>query len=99
MVNKSFILNNFSFFFISCGLDFLFVTETLFTSGDLSLFSELVPFDCKYFSSPRTSGQGGGLASIFKQNLCCWTLTTDDYYSYELQLLVLEIDHSDISPT
>lgn len=36
---------------------------------------------------------GGGLASIFKQNYCCWKLTTDVYLSFELKLFVLELDN------
>ncbi len=54
VVNKTFILN------------FLFLTETWNNIGDLSPFTELVPPDCDFLSSPRTTGCGEVLASFFK---------------------------------
>ena len=58
VVNKTFILND---FFISHSLDFLLLTETWLKPGDNSVFSELLPPSCSFFSSPRASGRGGGL--------------------------------------
>ncbi len=43
--NKTVIIN---YFLNSRTLDFLFITETWLTPGDLSPFSELVPSDCKF---------------------------------------------------
>ncbi len=88
--NKTVIIND---YFYSRTLDFLFITDTWLTSGDLSPFSELVPSDCKFLNSPRSVGRGGGLASIFKQNFVCRMLATDVYSSFELQLFVLELDN------
>ncbi len=62
LVNKTFILND---LFTSRNLDFLFVTKTSQNVGDLSSFIEFVPPDCASFNSPRTTGHGGGLASVF----------------------------------
>lgn len=90
MSNKPVIIKD---FFNSRTLDFLFITETWLTPGDLSLFSELVPSDCKFLNSPRTGGRGGELASVFKQNYCCRMLAMDVYSSFELQLFVLELDN------
>lgn len=58
-----------TYFFTLCSLDFLFITETWLTPGDLRLFSELVPSDCNFLNSPRSVCHGGGLASTFKQNM------------------------------
>lgn len=85
-VNKTFILND---FFTSRSLDFLFVTETWFTAGDVSPFSELLPGNCTFFNSPQTVRRGGGLATNFKENFSCQALKTDAYNSFELQLLAL----------
>ncbi|XP_051568015.1 uncharacterized protein LOC127449001 [Myxocyprinus asiaticus] len=82
LVNKTFILHD---FFISQSLDLLFVTETWIKMGDLSLFSELVPPDCKFFYSPRTTGRGGGLASVIKN------IPTAIYHSFEVLLFHMEL--------
>ena len=63
ITNKTFLLND---FFTSRKLDFMFLTETWLREGDLAPFSELLPPGCGFLSSPRTTGKGGGLASVFK---------------------------------
>ncbi len=63
VVNKTFILND---FFTLQRLNFLFLTETWNNIGDLSPFTELVPPDCDFLSSPCTTGCGEVLASFFK---------------------------------
>ncbi len=67
------------------------MTETWLNVGDLSPFSELVPPECKFFNSPRTTGRGGGLASVFKRHFGCRTLPADVYTSFELQLLQIDL--------
>lgn len=62
VVNKTFILRD---FFTARSLDFLFITETCLSNGDLTPFSELLPPKCKYFKSPRSVKSGGSLATIF----------------------------------
>ncbi len=74
LVNKTFILHD---FFSSNVLDFLFVTETWLTLGDLSPFSDLVPSNCTFINCPRTTGMGGGLASVFKSSFGCRSVKTD----------------------
>ncbi len=69
--NKSFILND---FFTSHSLDFLFITETWLKHGDLMPLVEIAPLDCAFFSSPRASGHGGGVATIFRSCFKCKTV-------------------------
>ena len=69
LANKTFILKD---FFTSRGLDFLFVTETWLSAGESCAFTELLPAECRYFNSPRTSGRGGRIATIFKRYRCHW---------------------------
>ncbi|KAK7918616.1 hypothetical protein WMY93_009900 [Mugilogobius chulae] len=85
MSNKTFLLND---FFVSRDLDYMFLTETWLHVGECSAFSELLPNGCSYFSSPRTSGKGGGLATVFQ---CCQSSTNvGPYSSFELQLLNIQ---------
>ncbi len=86
LVNKTFILND---FFTSQALDFLCVTETWSKPGELFPFSELVPYGCNFLNSPRMSGRGGGLATVFKDTFHCRSLSTGPYNSFEVQLLQL----------
>ncbi len=83
IMNKTFLLND---FFSSRELDFLFLTETCLQSGEFTPFSELLPPDCVFFSSPRTTGKGGGLATAFKSVFHCQQLLSDTFSSFELQL-------------
>ena len=84
VTNKTFLLND---FFTSRKLDFMFLTETWLREGELSPFTELLPPGCSFFSSPRTTGKGGGLASIFKSTFHCLQSHADSYSSFELQLI------------
>ena len=68
IANKTFLLND---FFTSRELDFMFLTETWVHAGEYTPFSELLPPDCTFFSSPRATGHGGGIASVFRANLQC----------------------------
>ncbi len=88
VTNKTFILSD---LFSSRNLDFLFLTETWLCPGDLSPFSELLPPKCLFFNSPRTTGRGGGLVSIFKDHFICRSVASNNYSSFELQLFVLEL--------
>lgn len=82
--NKTFILND---FFISHALDVLFVTETWLKNGDQSSLSELSPSDCSFYNTPRPSGHGGGLATIFRNSFKCRLMPIDASSSFEAQLL------------
>ncbi|KAJ8405705.1 hypothetical protein AAFF_G00316850 [Aldrovandia affinis] len=55
LANKTFQLN---YFFTTRELDFMFLTETWLTVGDNVPFSELLPPDCDFLNSPRTTGNG-----------------------------------------
>lgn len=72
MVNPTFICNN---FIVSDDLDFFFI-QSWINAGDWSLLSELVPRDFTCFNNPRPTGQGGGLATVYKNifNADCWPL-------------------------
>lgn len=63
LLKKTFILND---FFISQTLDLFLITETWKKPGELSPLSELVPHGCTFLNSPRLSGRGGGLLTVFK---------------------------------
>lgn len=84
LVNKTFVLND---LFSTSGLDVLFLTETWIRPGELIPFSELLPLDCAFFSSPRLSGRGGGLASVFKNLYNVRQLSSPNFASFEVQLL------------
>ena len=88
LTNKTFILNN---FFITHDLDFLLLTETWLKPSENSAFSELLPPGCSFFSTPRAAGRGGGLAAIFKESFRCQAITTNNYFSFELQLFMIDL--------
>ncbi|KAJ0033693.1 hypothetical protein NQD34_000800 [Periophthalmus magnuspinnatus] len=88
LTNKTFILND---FFSTHFLDFLLLTETWTKPGDNSVFTELLPPRCSFFSSPRASGRGGGVATVFKDNFKCKLLHFSNYSSFEMQLFTIEL--------
>lgn len=83
VVNKTFILND---FITTNDLDFFFISETWLKVGDLSPLSELLPEGYVYLNSPRPSGRGGGLMTIYKKSTHCKLLTVEPPKSFELQL-------------
>lgn len=86
VANKTFILND---IIASHELDILFVTETWLRTGDLSPFTELCPPQWGFLNSPRISGRGGGLATVFKNIFKCKILPVKNYSSFEVQLFKL----------
>ena len=72
-------------------MDILFVTETWIKDRDLSQFNELVPVDCSFFNTPRTSGREGGIATIFKETFKGSTIASEAYNSFELQIFQFEV--------
>ena len=86
--NKTFLLHD---FFSSHELDFMFLMETWLQAGELIPFSELLPPNCMFFSSPRTTGKGGVAASVFKSTFPCQQLVTDTFSSFELQLFEINL--------
>ena len=92
LAKKTFILND---FFTSRGLDFFIMTETWMTVGEFSAFSELLPHDCCYFNSPRRSGRGRGIATIYKNDYTCKQLLLESLHtSSELSLFELGCSHT-----
>ena len=90
IINKSFILKD---FFKSQELDFLFISETWLSVGESSAFTELVPDGCSYFNSPRTSGRGGGTATVCKSDFKCKQISlSTSSTSFEHSLF--ELGHS-----
>ena len=92
VANKTFILND---VLTSKKLDFLFITETWLRGGDLSSFVELCPPHCGFLNSPRASGRGGGLATVFNKLHKCRPLPTQTYTTFEAQVLLVNA-HSPI---
>ncbi len=88
LVNKTFILHD---FFISRSLDFLFMTETWTKEGDLSPFSELVPQNCSFLNTSRSSGRGGGLAVVFKNSFYGRIIPSEVYKSFEAQMSLMDL--------
>jgi hypothetical protein len=82
LTNKTFILSD---FFKTQSLDILCLTETWVNTGDVTPFSELLPPNCGFLNTPRSSGRGGGVASIFKK-FNCRLLHNRVFTSFELQL-------------
>lgn len=90
LANKTFILKD---FFTSHNLDFLCVTETWLSDGELSSFSELLPPNCSYFNSPRTTGRGRGVATACKSTFHCRQLSPVTFSSFELNMFELGSSH------
>lgn len=90
VVNKTFILND---FIMSHELDFLFLSETWLKVGDSSPLSELLPEGYVCFNSPRLSGRGGGLMTIYKKllNASCSRLYYRRVLNYNCLKLQLQI--------
>lgn len=61
--------------------------------GDASTFSELLPNDCLYLNSPRTSGCGGGLAIVFKLEFSCMQLFSP-VSCCSFEQILFEVSHS-----
>lgn len=55
---------------------------------------ELLPQDYLFLNSPRTTGRGGGLVSVFKNKLSCQPLSTNALKSFELQLFRLTVENA-----
>ncbi|KAG5279226.1 hypothetical protein AALO_G00075460, partial [Alosa alosa] len=66
--NKAFILND---RFTSHHLDFLFITESWLSGDDIIALGDLCPAHCSFLNSPRVSGRGGGLITVFKNSFKC----------------------------
>lgn len=67
-------------------LDFICVTETWIKPGELCSLAELVPQGCNFLNTPRSSGHGGGLVTVFKNTFPCQYLSTVLYRSFEVPL-------------
>lgn len=67
------------------------MTETWTKLGDVSAFTELLPPQCSFLSTPRTSGRGGGVATVFKDNFKCKPLQVNNYTCFEVQLFSVEL--------
>ena len=65
------------------------LTETWLHIGESPAFYERLPPYCTVSSSPRTTGKGGGVATVFKSIFQCRQSVTVTYSSFELQLFEL----------
>lgn len=59
--------------------------------GEQMALGDLTPLACNFLNSPRTSGRGGGVATVFKNSFKCKRLPMDTYSSCEAQLLKIEM--------
>uniref|UniRef100_A0A8C5AN71 Reverse transcriptase domain-containing protein n=1 Tax=Gadus morhua TaxID=8049 RepID=A0A8C5AN71_GADMO len=91
--NKAFILKD---FFVTRELDFLFISETWLSAGESGVFSDLLPDECSYFNSPRSSGRGrgGGIATVYKSDFKCKQISRLSPASFELSLFELGHSHT-----
>ena len=70
------------------------MTETWIGAGECSPLVELLPAGCSYFNSPRTSGRGGGTATVYKNDFKCkQRAVLSSFSSFEAHLF--EVDRSD----
>lgn len=82
-------------FYVSRGLDLMFLTETWMCEGDVAPLTELCPSDSSFFSFPRLCRRGGGIASLFKDTFKCQrTFDHPSYSSFEVQLKVILLHRS-----
>ncbi|XP_042073552.1 uncharacterized protein LOC121813724, partial [Haplochromis burtoni] len=64
--------------------DFFCLTETWQQPDDFSQLNESAPLGFVYFSKPRCSGRGGGLAILFRQHLKVLPVNVDTFSSLEV---------------
>lgn len=83
--NKTFVLRDFC---TSHALDLIFITEM--RDGEVAPLMELCPPESSFFNSPRLTGRGGGVASLFNDRFKCELISYGDpYTSFELQLFTV----------
>lgn len=56
----------------------------------MSPLIEFSPHDCSFFSTPRVTGRGGGLACVFRNKFKCRLLSTVNYQSFEAQVMMYD---------
>lgn len=89
LATKTFVLNE---FITSRELDFMLLTEPWLHVRESTPFSELLPPDYLFLSSPQSSGRGGGLATVFKSSFQCQQVQSDSFSSFELQTFVMNLN-------
>ncbi len=89
--NKTFILRK---FVASKDLDFLFLTETWLEPVDTCLLTELLPVNYNVLNTPRVTGRGGGVATLFKDRFKCSLVSVEKYSTFEIQLIKLELTYT-----
>lgn len=78
--NKSLILNE---FITDNNLDFLCLTETWQKPLDYFSLNQTTPTGYTYLDKPRSEGQGGGIAAIFRQSIKTTTISIPPVHSFE----------------
>ncbi len=69
----------------------MLLIETWLQDGESTPFSKLLPPGCLFFSSPRSTGRGGGLAFVFKSSCQCLQTPSGTYSIFELQMFELHL--------
>ncbi len=63
---------------------------TWLNAGELGPLSEVCPTGYTFFNTTRSVGRGGGLATIFRNNLKCRLLASELFSSFEVQLFQMD---------
>lgn len=72
-------------------LDFLFLTETWLEPMDTCLLSQLLQVNYNVLNTPRSSGHGGGVATLFKDSFKCILIPLEKFTSFILQLFKVDL--------
>lgn len=94
--NKSLILSD---IIIEKGLDLVCLTETWHNQSDGLLFNDLTPTGYGLFDSPRSSGRGGGIIVLFKQDITFRPVVIPHFKSFECLALSISAPSSIVIAT
>ncbi|XP_062400145.1 uncharacterized protein LOC134089717 [Sardina pilchardus] len=81
LTNKASLVSD---FIMDHKLDFLCLTETWQQSNDFFHLNQAVPHGFVYICKSRSSGRGGGLALLYRENMKLTPLSVPDHTSFEL---------------
>lgn len=86
--NKTCVLQ---YFIASWNLDFFIFNQDLLDPANTCFLAELLPVNYSVLNTPQSTGTGGGVATLFKDKFKCSLLPVENYLSFELQLVKLEL--------
>ncbi len=62
----------------------------------MSVFGEVVPSNFTVCNTPRETGRGGGVDTIFNDIFICTKLQFDHFFNFELQVS-LSVEHPNLT--